>query len=165
MKMKKSKAKSNRNDRAHHRPRPLRGETLVNAARAELARMVKLSPKTDRINLLRLAQRLKVTRQALYNNDLQAAVTEYAELQRKNFSTEVEAAVLRRPLEERIHALEKENKDLRGKLDGWIERWVTVEYNARLLGKDADKLFAPIQPPQRKTLAFGKGGRSRGRDK
>src|ERR1035441_3272808 len=28
MKMKKSKAKSNRNDRAHHRPRPLRGETL-----------------------------------------------------------------------------------------------------------------------------------------
>ena len=165
MKMKKSKAKSNRNDRAHPRPRPLRGETLVNAARAELARMVKLSPKTDRINLLRLAQRLKVTRQALYNNDLQAAVTEYAELQRKNFSTEVEAAVLRRPLEERIHALEKENKDLRGKLDGWIERWVTVEYNARLLGKNADKLFEPIPPPQRKTLAFDKGGRTRGRDK
>ena len=127
--------------------------------------MVKLSPKTDRINLLRVAQRLKVTRQALYNNDLQAVVTEYAELQRKNFSTEVEAAVLRRPLEERIQALEKENEDLRRKLDGWIERWVTVEYNARLLGKDADKLFEPIQPPQRKTLALRKGREARGRDK
>ncbi len=165
MKMKKSSPKSNRIDRAHHRARPLRGETLVNAAHAELARMVKLSPKTDRINILRLAQRLKVTRQALYNNDLQAVITEYAELQRKNFTTEVEAAVLRRPLEERIQALETENKDLRGKLDGWLERWVTVEYNARLLGKDADKLFEPIQPPQRKTLALTKGGKARGRDK
>jgi len=99
------------------------------------------------------------------NNDLQTVVADYAELQRKNFSTEVEAAVLRRPLEERIQTLEKENEDLRRKLDGWIERWVTVEYNARLLGKDADKLFAPIQPPQRKTLAFTKGGKPRGRDR
>jgi len=165
MKMSKSKSKSNRNGRSHHRPRPLRGETLVNAAHAELARMVKLSPKTDRINVLRLAQRLKVTRQSLYNNDLQAVIAEYAELQRRNFGAEVEASVLRRPLEARIQALEKENEDLRRKLDGWIERWVTVEYNARLLGKDADKLFAPIQPPQRKTLAFTKGGKARGRDR
>jgi hypothetical protein len=163
MNMKTPKPKSKRNDRP--RARPLRGEKLVTAAHAELARMVKLSPKTDRINLLRLAQRLRVTRQALYNNDLQAVVAEYAELQRKNFSAEVEAAVLRRPLEERIQALEKENEDLHRKLDGWIERWVTVEYNARLLGKDADKLFQPIQPPQRKTLAFAKGGKPRGRDR
>src|SRR5713101_6708782 len=96
------------------------------------------------------------------NNDLQTVVADYAELQRKNFSTEVEAAVLRRPLEQRIQALEKENEDLRRKLDGWVERWVTVEYNARLLGKDADKLFEPIQPPQRKTLAFRKEGKGRG---
>jgi hypothetical protein len=151
--------------RLRQRARPLRGEMLVNAARAELARMVKLSPKTDRINLMRLAQRLKVTRQALYNNNLQAVIAEHAELQRKTFATEVEAAALRRPLEERIQALEKENEDLRRKLDGWIERWVTVEYNARLLGRDADKLFAPIQPPQRKTLALKKGGKTRGRDR
>ena len=121
--------------------------------------MVNLSPKTDPINILRLAKRLQVTRQALYNNKLEAVVAGFAELQRKNFSTEVEAAVLRRPLEERIRTLEKENEDLRRKLDGWIERWVAVEYNARLLGKDADKLFEPIQPPQRKTLAFPKGGK------
>ena len=164
MKMKKSKAKSSRNDRAHRRPRPLCGETLVNAAHAELTRMVKLFPKTDRINLLRLAQRLKVIASPLQRY-LQAVVTEYSELQRKNFSTEVEAAVLRCPLEERIQTLEKENEDLRRKLDGWIERWVTVEYNARLLGKDAEKLFAPIEPPQRKTLAFTKGGKPRGRDR
>lgn len=165
MTMKNLKLKKKPNDRARHRARLLRGDKLVHAARAELARMLKLSPKTDRINILRLAQRLKVTRQALYNNDLQDVVSEYAELQRKNFSAEVEAAVLRRPLEERIEALERENDDLHRKLDGWIERWVTVEYNARMLGKDADKLFLPIQPPQRKTLAFAKGGKPRGRER
>lgn len=158
--MKKTDLNSKPRGRTRRQARPLRGETLVNAARAELGRMVNLSPKTDPINILRLAKRLQVTRQALYNNELEAVVSEFAELQRKNFSAEVEAAVLRRPLEERIQALEKENEDLRRKLDGWIERWVTVEYNARLLGKDADQLFEPIQPPQRKTLAFGKRGKS-----
>ena len=143
-------------------PRPLRGELLVKAARAELGRMTNLSPQTDPINMLRLAKRLKVTRQALYNNDLGHVVAEYAELQRKNFSTAVAAASLRRPLEGRIRELEKENAELRQKLDGWIERWVTVEYNARLFGKNADKLFAPIPPPPRKTLAFRKGREARG---
>jgi oligoribonuclease (3'-5' exoribonuclease) len=142
-------------------PRPLRRELLVKAARAELGRMTNLSPKTDPINMLRLATRLKVTRQALYNNNLGPVVAEYAELQRKNFSTAVAAASLRRPLEERIRELEKENQELRQKLDGWIERWVTVEYNARLCGNSADKLFEPIQPPQRKTLAFRKGRKAR----
>jgi hypothetical protein len=163
--MREPSSANRRNSRQRRRARPLRGEVLVNAARAELARMVKLSPKTDRINLMRLAQRLKVTRQALYNNNLQAVIAEHAELQRKTFATEVEAAALRRPLEERIQALEKENEDLRRKLDGWIERWVTVEYNARMLGKDADKLFLPIQPPQRKTLAFAKGRKAGGRER
>lgn len=162
MNMKEPRPKIRLNSRVGNRARPLRGETLVNAARAELARMVKLSPKTDPINILRLARRLRVTRQALYNNDLQAVVSEYAELQRKNFSAEVEAAARRRPLEERIQVLEKENEELRRKLDGWIERWVTVEYNARLLGKNADKLFEPIPPPQRKALAARKGREARG---
>jgi hypothetical protein len=158
----KTKAEKKTSKAMRRRARPLRGETLVNAARAELARMVKLSPKTDPINVLRLARRLTVTRQALYNNDLRAVILEYGELQRKNFSAEVEAAVLRRPLKQRIQALEKKNEDLRRKLDRWIERWVTVECNARLLGKDADKLFESIRPPQRKTLAFRKGGKARG---
>jgi hypothetical protein len=124
--------------------------------------MTNLSPQTDPINMLRLAKRLKVTRQALYNNDLGHVVAEYAELQRKNFSTAVAAASLRRPLEGRIRELEKENAELRQKLDGRIERWVTVEYNARLFGKNADKLFEPIPPPPRKTLAFRKGREARG---
>lgn len=123
--------------------------------------MTNLSPKTDPINMLRLAKRLKVTRQALYNNNLGPVVAEYAELQRKNFSTAVAVASLRRPLEERIHELEKENSELRQKLDGWIERWVTVEYNARLFGKNADKLFQPLPPPQRQVAAT-KGRRSHG---
>lgn len=124
--------------------------------------MTNLSPKTDPINMLRLAKRLKVTRQALYNNDLAPVVAEYAELQRKNFSTAVAAASLRRPLEERIRELERENEELRRKLDGWIERWVTVEYNARLFGKTADKLFEPIPPPQRKTQVLRRGKKARG---
>jgi hypothetical protein len=37
-----------------------------------------------------------------------------------------------------------------------------VEYNARLFGKNADKLFEPIPPPPRKTLAFRKGREARG---
>ena len=107
MNMRTSNPKTRLNNRVANRARPLRAETLVNAARAELARMGNLSPKTDPINILRLARRLGVTRQALYNNDLQAVVAEYAELQRKNFSAEVEAAVRRRPLEERIRRLRK----------------------------------------------------------
>lgn len=148
--------------RVRPKPRPLRGELLIKAARTELGRMTTLSPQSDPVNMLRLAKRLGVTRQALYNNDLGPVVAEYAELQRKNFSTAVAAASQRRPLEERIGELEKENKELRLKLDGWIERWVTVEYNARILGTTADKLFAPIPPPARKRPNPKGGKKTRG---
>jgi hypothetical protein len=140
--------------RGRPRGKPLRGQKLVKAAHAVLARMVTLSPKTDPINIAQLAARLQITRQAIYDNGLKGAVAEHAELQRKNFATEVEAAVSRRPLEERIAALEKENEELRRKLDGWIERWASVEYNAKMHGLNADQLFAPMPPPQRNALAM-----------
>jgi hypothetical protein len=123
---------------------------LVKAAKAELGRMVSLSPKTDPINVSSLAKRLVVTRQALYNNELDKVVAEYAELQRTNFSANVEAVVARRPLEERIADLEGQLVEFRGKIDGWIERWATVEYNAKMLGIDADQLFAPMPRPERR---------------
>jgi hypothetical protein len=123
---------------------------LVKAAKAELGRMVNLSPKTDPINVSSLAKRLGVTRQALYNNGLEKVVAEHAELQRTNFSANVEAVVSRRPLEERIADLERQLAEFRGKVDGWIERWATVEYNAKMLGIDADQLFAPMPPPERR---------------
>ncbi|HLL14269.1 MAG TPA: hypothetical protein VK388_04255 [Pyrinomonadaceae bacterium] len=112
--------------------------------------MTNLSPKTDPINISNLAKRLRVTRQAIYNNGLDKIIAEYVELQRTNFSTSVEAVALRRPLEERVANLEEQNADLYRKLDGWIERWVTVEYNAKMLGIDADQLFAPMPPLERR---------------
>jgi hypothetical protein len=152
MKPKALKTNSKQRGRGRLRGKSLRGERLVKAARMALAHMVTLSPKTDPINIARLATWLQVTRQAIYDNNLKEVVTEHAELQRKNFASATEATVLRRPQEARIITLEKENQELRRQLDGWIERWVTVEYNARMQGIDADLIFAQMPPPQRKML-------------
>lgn len=143
------------------RSRLLRGPRLVDAAKAELARMTNLSPKTDPINISALAKRLKVTRQALYNNNLKKIIAEHTELQRKNFSQNLEAAILRRPLEERIVALEQENKALRKQIDGWIERWAAIEYNAKMHGVNPDLIFAPMPPPQRKMRLLPKRNNER----
>jgi hypothetical protein len=134
----------------------LRGERLVTAARKELAQMVSLSPKTDPINVSTLAARLRVTRKSIYNNNLKTVIREHAELQSRRFSDGLQNATTseRRPLEERIHTLEKENEQLRRKLDGWIERWAAVEYHARINGINADLLFAPIPLPQRNVLPY-----------
>jgi hypothetical protein len=148
----KTNGKKRRQDR--QRGKSLRGERLVNAARMALAHMVTLSPTTDPINIARLAARLQVTRQAIYDNNLKEVVSEHAALQRKNFAAETEATILRRPLEERITALEKENQELQRQLDCWIERWASVEYNAKIHGLNADQFFAPLPPPQRKILAM-----------
>ena len=51
MNMRTSNPKTRLNNRVANRARPLRGETLVKAARAELGRMTNLSPKTDPINI------------------------------------------------------------------------------------------------------------------
>ena len=132
------------------RRRPLRGKTLVRAAHVVLERWASLSPETHPINILRLSKELGVTRQAIYDNELKEVVNKYKALQQKNFTTQRGAKGQRKPLEERIIYLKKELMELRSKLDGWIERWVAIEYNARMLGIDADKIFAPMPPPNRK---------------
>lgn len=132
----------------------LRKENLVKAAKLALSEMVNLSPETDPINVSTLARKLGVTRQAIYNNSLEETISEFAEMQRKNFSIKSEEAAIRRPLEDRLASLKKENAELQKRLDGWIEKWATIEYNAKMYGWDADKLFAPMSEPQRKTLAF-----------
>jgi FtsZ-binding cell division protein ZapB len=114
--------------------------------------MSQLSSQTDPINISTVAKRVGVTRQSLYNNDLADVVAEFAALQRKNFSETMAAASRRRPLEDRIEALTQENEELKRKLDGWIERWVAIEYNARMLGIDSDALFAALPKPQREVL-------------
>lgn len=142
--------------------RPLRGEKLVRAAQAELERMARLSPKTDRITVVSLATRLGVGRTALYNHRLQDAVVEYAALQRKQFSIDTEQEqqhAVRRSFEERLQELERENQELKRKLDGWIERWKDVERNAHRLGIKAELIFAPTSPPAAHALVFKRGGR------
>jgi hypothetical protein len=84
--------------------------------------MVNDSPKTNPINMLRLAKRIGVTRKSLYNNGLRDKVLEFAEIQRNKFSPAVGKTASRRPLEARIATLEKEKEELRRLLDGWIER-------------------------------------------
>jgi len=118
--------------------------------------MVTLTPQSHPINVSTLAKRIGVTRQAIYNNQLLEEIRKHADLQRQMHSVENERSSLRRPLEQRLVLLEAENKELRGKIDGWIQRWVEVEYNARMHGLDADLLFAPMPLPLRKTLAFKK---------
>jgi len=143
------------------RRRPLRKEKLVRAVMAVLGQMVNLSPKTDPINVSSVAKRVGVTRQAIYDNNLKAAIDEHSELQRANASVVTEAAALRRPLEMRLAEQKKENEELQRKLDGWIERWVTVEYNARMGAQHPDDLFAPMPMPSRVTSIFRKGGKGK----
>lgn len=146
------------------KPRPLRGEKLVRAAHALLVEGSNLSPKIQPINVSTLAEALGVTRQAIYNNNLDVEVDKYREIQRKNDVLQNESEASRRPLEERIKAKDEETADLRRKLDGWIERWVTVEYNARMQGIDADKIFAPMPPPDRNQVGLGRGRKGKDDD-
>ncbi|HEX8131597.1 MAG TPA: hypothetical protein VF527_21050 [Pyrinomonadaceae bacterium] len=139
-----------------HKKRPLRGETLVRAVKAELGSRVNRSPKVAPINVTSIVKAVGISRQSIYDNELDRVIAEHANLQRTNFELNTEAKILRRPFEDRIATLEVEKKELLQKLDGWVERWAAVEYNAKLHGYDADKLFAPIPLPLRKTLTFKK---------
>lgn len=127
----------------------LRGDKLVLAIKAELGRMVGLSPKECPITISSVAKRLKVSRQTLYSHDLKMVVAEFANVQRENFDQVDEASIRRRPLEERLKDLEHENHVLSEKLDSYIERWVAIEYNSRMLGIDPDELFASAPKPMR----------------
>jgi hypothetical protein len=129
-----------------------------------LARWAVSSPDTHPINISRLAEALGVTRQALYDNRLKEIVDEHKTLQRNNASRQSENAIVRRPLEERIAILSQEIKELYRKIDGWIERWAAVEYNARMLGVDPAQIFAPISPPDRASSGAGRGAKYNGED-
>jgi hypothetical protein len=116
--------------------------------------MVNLDPKTNAINVSSVSRRTRLSRQALYANGLLAQIRAHADLQRENFSSEAPKHVERRTAQERIAKLEQENVALQKKIDGWIERWVAFEYNARMQGVDPDKIFAPLPAPLRSQLVF-----------
>lgn len=128
--------------------RPLRRGALVEKAREVLLEWAGLSPETHPINLSRLANKLKVSRQALYDNGLDKEIDRYKKLQRKNFSDNQSAAE-RKSKDQQIADLKEQVISMQQKLDGWIEKWVTVEYNARMLGIDPDQIFASMPAPER----------------
>jgi hypothetical protein len=130
------------------KPRPLRGEALVQRAQEVLLGWSKLSPETHPINLARLANKLKVSRQALYDNDLDAEIERYKKLQRKNFSGN-QSDPDRKSKDQQIADLNERVIGMQQKLDGWIERWVAVEYNARMLGINPEEIFARLPAPRR----------------
>lgn len=134
----------------------MRTDALIDAAEAALAEMVNIPPKTEAINVSTLAKRIGVTRQSIYGNKLQEKVADYAKLQREKFCAKNKSGGVRRSDQERIASLEKENKLLQEKLDGWIERWAMIEYNAGIHGWDPDALIMPLPKPLRKTLPFKK---------
>lgn len=146
------------------KPRPLRRESLVQKAHEILLKWIKLSPETHPINLARLAKALKVSRQALYDNGLDDEIDRYKALQRKNFSRS-RSTPDRKSSDQQIAELKAQVADLQQKLDGWIERWAAVEYNARMLGIDPDDIFAPLPNLERAGIARRSGTRSRRRIK
>jgi hypothetical protein len=128
--------------------RPLRRETLVQQAHEILLKWTKLSPETHPINLARLAKELVVSRQALYDNGMDKEIDRYRSLQRKNFSPD-QSTPNRKSADQQIADLKEQVAGMQRQLDGWIERWAAVEYNARMLGVDPDEIFAPLPDPQR----------------
>lgn len=130
------------------KPRPLRREGLVQSAHDVLLKWSTLSPETHPINVSALAKELKVSRQALYDNQVDKEIERYKAIQHKKFSC-ARAKPNVKSSEQRIVELEAQVRDLQEKLDGWIERWAAVEYNARMMGIDPDEMFAPLPNPQR----------------
>lgn len=128
--------------------RPLRRGALVKKAREVLFEWANLPPEIHPINLTRLANRLKVSRQALYDNDLGKEIDRYKKLQHKNF-TDTQSTPERKSKDHQIADLNEKVIGMQQKLDGWIERWVAVEYNARMLGIDPDQIFAALPGPDR----------------
>ncbi|HEV7744192.1 MAG TPA: hypothetical protein VGO56_04270 [Pyrinomonadaceae bacterium] len=107
-----------------------------------------LSPATHPINLTRLSNKLNVSRQALYGNDLNKEIDRYKKLQHKNFFV-TQSTPERKSKDQQIADLNEQVTRMQEQLDGWIEKWVTVEYNARMLGIDPDQIFAVLSGPDR----------------
>lgn len=128
--------------------RPLRGSALVDKAREVLNEWAQLSPDTHPLTLARLSRKLRVSRQALYSHGMDRELDRYKSLQHKQSPGPTQLPN-RKSAEQRIADLTNQLISLQQKLDGWIEKWVGVEYNARMLGIDPDQIFAPAPGPQR----------------
>jgi hypothetical protein len=130
----------------------LRGKALVDTALRELSDTASWAPPHAPLTWERLAARLGVSRQAVATKSQikDAFARSKAELSRWSVEYFKPAEVVKRTLEDKVAALELEVKQLKSERDGWIEKWVQVEVNARRHGIDADLLFQPLAKPVRR---------------
>jgi len=145
----------------------LRGKRLFNAALREIADFGSWT-HGDKLTWSNLAARLGVSRQALESRPIgekevlrDAFWKQKEALQKTEYGTDTEK-VVRRTFEERLEASRAEIQRLNKQLDSWVEKWVTVEYNCRSIGLDAEKILTPLLKPNRagSTSAPGGGGKS-----
>lgn len=129
--------------------RPLRGEKLVEAALDLLADWANKSPNVQKITVAALAAALKVTRQPIYNNGLAEKVEEARKLQARNVVEKSGIPSRGKAPRDVMAAKDRQIADMRRQLDGWIQRWATIEHNARMYGIDLDKILTPLSPPDR----------------
>ncbi len=134
--------------------RTLRGRRLVDAALREIGDLGSWS-RGEKLTWGNLAKRLGVSRQALQSrpkeegDELKAAFWKQKEVLRETEDGLNPDKVIRRTLNERIEASKAEIVRLQRQLDGWIEKWATVEYNCRRMGVDADEILTPLAKPAR----------------
>lgn len=89
-------------------------------AREVLLEWASLSPETHPINLARLAHKLKVSRQALYDNGLDEEIDRYKKLQRKTSSGQ--SAPDGNSKDQQIADLKEQVTSMQQRRDGWIEK-------------------------------------------
>ena len=131
--------------------RPLRGQALVDAALRHLSDVASWAAPNEPLTWDALAKRVGVSRQAVATKSVITAAFSEAKEKIRGFSADYFSPekVHRRDVDERIQEMEKTIKDLTRERDGWIERWVQVEANARANSLNADLLFQPVPKPDR----------------
>ena len=72
------------------------------------------------VNLARLANKLKISRQALYDNDLAEEINRYKKLQHKDFS-ETQSTPERKSKDQQIADLKEQVIGMQQKLDGGLK--------------------------------------------
>jgi hypothetical protein len=88
-----------------------------------------------------------------YGQDLVIAAAE----KKRAKSLRTGADEKRRSMEERLEAIQLENKQLEGQSNALLARLALIEGNAKRLGIDPEELYRPLVPPDRRVSAVFKG--------
>lgn len=133
------------------KPLSQRGSKLVEVALRDLEDLSLWTGANAPLTWANLAKRLEVSRQAIERKPEITAAYHAAKANLAKFGEDHAKPenVVRRSFDERIRAMNAEQTLLRRQLDGWLEKWMTIEYNARTSGVNMDRLLAPVPKPDR----------------